>query len=347
MKRSAKPEGKFNVVIEEVPIPEPGPEQVRIRSVTSLISRGSEIGARYTREHAVNPESMGYSLAGVVDAVGAEVTHLRPGDRVVSLAPHAEYVVRDAVYARPDAQNQVYPIADGVSFEQATYWPLLAGGVTWVDIEELARDDLVVVVGQGLVGSLIMQVQKLNGTGTIVAIDTLDLRCEMAAKLGADIVINAAKEDAVAAVRRLSNGVGADTVVYAVGGSAGPKAFGPAMDMVARGGTLHLVGLYEDQPLPLTSGAAQGSADHRRLLPARPRRGVGATRHGSARIGPGRTRAHDDPPLSVRAGRRRVRSPLQPDRRDPGRRVGVRLQGVAGYPSAPASAPSPVGSGLG
>ncbi len=109
MKRSAKPEGKFNVVIEEVPIPEPGPEQVRIRSVTSLISRGSEIGARYTREHAVNPESMGYSLAGVVDAVGAEVTHLQPGDRVVSLAPHAEYVVRDAVYARPDAQNQVYP----------------------------------------------------------------------------------------------------------------------------------------------------------------------------------------------------------------------------------------------
>ena len=257
MKRAAKPEGKYNVVIEDVPIPEPGPGQVRIRSVISLISRGSEIGARYTREHAVDPESMGYSLAGVVDAVGADVTHLRPGDRVVSLAPHAEYVVRDAVYSTPDSQNQVYPIADGVSFEQATYWPLLAGGVTWVDIEELQRDDLVVVVGQGLVGSLIMQVQKINGTGTIVAVDTLDLRCEMAAKLGADIVINAAREDAVAEVQRLSNGVGADTVVYAVGGSAGPRAFGPALDMVARGGTLHLVGLYEDQPLPLTSGAAQ------------------------------------------------------------------------------------------
>ena len=142
----------------------------------------------------------------------------------------------------------------------------------------MARDDLVVVVGQGLVGSLIMQVQKLNGTGTIVAIDTLDLRCEMAAKLGADIVINAAREDSVAAIQRLSNGVGADTVVYAVGGSAGPKAFGPAMDMVARGGTLHLVGLYEDQPLPLTSGAAQG----RRIIGGYNRRGPDAA---SARRG--------------------------------------------------------------
>lgn len=278
MKRAAKPEGKFNVVIEEVPVPEPGPTEVRIRSVASLISRGSEIGARYTREQAVDPESMGYSLAGVIDEVGAEVRHLRPGDRVVSLAPHAEYVLRDAVYTTPDAQNRVYPIADGVTFEQATYWPLLAGGVTWVDIETIGRDDLVVVVGQGLVGSLIMQVQKINGNGRIVAVDTLDLRCEMAAKLGADIVINAAKQDAVAEVQRITNGVGADTVVYAVGGPAGPKAFGPALEMVAPGGTLHLVGLYEDQPLPLTSGAAQ----RRRIIGGYYRRGPDAA---SARRG--------------------------------------------------------------
>jgi len=272
MKRAAKPEGKFNVVVEEVPVPEPGPTEVRIKSVRSLISRGSEIGARYTREHAVDPESMGYSLAGIVDAVGVEVTHLGPGDRVVSLAPHAEYVVREAMYKTPDSQNQVYPIADDVTFEQATYWPLVAGAVTWVDIEELARDDLVVVVGQGLVGSLIMQAQKANGNGTIVAVDTLELRCDMAAKLGADIVINASKQDAVAEVRRLSNGVGADTVVYAVGGAAGPKAFGPALDMLASGGTLHLVGLYEDQPLPLTSGAVQ----RRRIIGGYYRRGPDA-----------------------------------------------------------------------
>ena len=73
MKRVIKPTGQFNIEIEEVPVPEPGPGEVRVKAVCSLISRGSEIGARYTREHAVSPEIMGYSLAGVVDALGEGV----------------------------------------------------------------------------------------------------------------------------------------------------------------------------------------------------------------------------------------------------------------------------------
>ena len=44
MKRVAKPEGKFNIVIEEVSMPEPGPGEVRVKAVRSLISRGSEMG---------------------------------------------------------------------------------------------------------------------------------------------------------------------------------------------------------------------------------------------------------------------------------------------------------------
>ena len=94
MKRVAKPEGKFNVIIEDAPMPEPGPGEVRVKAVRSLISRGSEMGGRYTREYAVNPESMGYSLAGIVDAVGDGVEHYAVGDRVVASAPHAQYTVR-------------------------------------------------------------------------------------------------------------------------------------------------------------------------------------------------------------------------------------------------------------
>jgi len=84
MKRVVKPEGKFNVVIEEAAMPEPGPGEIRVKAVRSLISRGSEMGGRYTREHAVNPESMGYSLAGIVDAVGEEIEYYAVGDKVVA-----------------------------------------------------------------------------------------------------------------------------------------------------------------------------------------------------------------------------------------------------------------------
>ena len=64
------------------------------------------------------------------------------------------------------------------------------------------------------------------------------------------------------AIKRLTQGVGADIVVYAVGGPAGPKAFDQGLDMLATGGLLHLIGLYEDAPLPLSSGKIQ----RRRLL---------------------------------------------------------------------------------
>ena len=262
MKRVAKPEGKFNIVIEDVPIPEPGPGEVRVKAVRSLISRGSEIGARYTREYAINPESVGYSLAGVVDAVGEGIVHLRVGDRVVASAPHAEYVVRPAQISSPQEQARVVPMLPTISFDQAPYYPLVSGAVTWVNIENIQPNDTVVILGQGLVGSLMMQVAKANGNGCIIVVDALDSRCQLAEELGADVVLNAADEDPVDAVRKLTNGTGADIVVYAVGGPAGPKAFDQGLDMIAVGGLFHLIGLYEDAPLPLSSGKIQ----RRRLL---------------------------------------------------------------------------------
>ena len=262
MKRVAKPEGKFNIVIEEVTMPEPSPGEVRIKAVRSLISRGSEMGGRYTREHAVNPESMGYSLAGIVDAIGEGVDHYAVGDKVVASAPHAQYAVRPAQVSSLQEQAQVVPMLPSVTFDQAPYYPLTSGAVSWVDIENIQPYDTVVILGQGLVGSLLMQVAKANGRGRIIAVDTLDSRCTLSEELGADVVINASDEDPIRAVHKITNGVGAHIVVYAVGGPAGPKAFDQGLDMLAIGGLLHLIGLYEDQPLPLTSGKIQ----RRRLL---------------------------------------------------------------------------------
>ena len=257
MQRVIKPDGQFNIQLEDVPIPEPGPGEVRIKAVRSLISRGSEIGARYTRTHAVSPEIMGYSLAGTVDALGEGVDCYDINDPVVALAPHAEYAVRPATLSSTVEQPQVFPMPDGVDYDQAPYWPLVAGAVTWVDIEQIGNNDTVVILGQGLVGSLMLQVARYNGQGRIIAVDVLQSRCALAEEFGADAVVNAAVEDPVAAVHRLTKGAGADTVVYAVGGPAGLMVFDQGLDMLAPGGLLHLIGLYEDAPLPLSSGKIQ------------------------------------------------------------------------------------------
>ena len=72
MKRVAKPEGEFNGVIEEAPAPEISDTEVLIRAERTLISRGSEIWRRYIRPGAIDHRMMGYSLAGTVEAVGAQ-----------------------------------------------------------------------------------------------------------------------------------------------------------------------------------------------------------------------------------------------------------------------------------
>ena len=258
MKRMAKPAGRGNVVLEDAPIPEPGYGEVRVRAVRSLISRGSEIGRRYVLEEAVDPQIMGYSMAGLVDALGEGVEHLAIGDRVGAVAPHAQYVVGAAIPERQVKLPEIFPLTPGVGWDQAPYWMLTASAVRWVDIAPFERDNVIVVLGQGLVGSLILQVMRSIDAGRLVAIDAAPLRCELAAALGADHVINAADEDPVSAVRRLSDGIGAELVVYAVGGPAGPRAFEQGMEMLAEGGTLHLIGKYEHQYLPLSSGTIQG-----------------------------------------------------------------------------------------
>lgn len=262
MKRVIKPEGKFNIALDDVPIPAPGLGEVRIKAVCSLISRGSELGARYTREYAVKPDIMGYSMAGTIDAVGDGIGHLAIGDRVIALAPHAEYTIRSATTTAPTDQAWVVPMLPGMSFDEAPYYPLVSSAVTWVEIEHIQPQDTVVILGQGLVGSLVLQVARAAGNGRLVAVDTLPGRCALAEEFGADVVINPSTEDAVKAVRRLTNGIGADLVVYAVGGPAGPSAFEQGLDMLSTGGTLHLIGLYEDHALPLSSGKIQ----RRRLI---------------------------------------------------------------------------------
>ena len=256
MKRVAKFDGPCNVGIEEVEVPAITDTQVLIRAAVSLISRGSEIWRRYILSGPVDHAIMGYSLAGTVEAVGRQVEGFSPGDRVAALAPHAEFVSVEVVNS--PHKPPVVRLPDAVSFEAGTFWPLATSSVLWVREVEARQGDAMVILGQGLVGSGCLQVAKADGLARLIAVDALPLRCGLARTLGADEVVDASAEDPVQAVQRLTGGKGADIVVEAVGGRAGAKAFSQAQDMVRRGGAIQVIGLYEDEPLPLDSGKIQG-----------------------------------------------------------------------------------------
>ena len=249
MLQVTKPEGFGNIQIEEVPMPEINARQIRVETDTTLISRGSELFRRYIMEEAVPPSIMGYSLTGVVDAVGAEVTGYRIGERVMVVAPHAQYVV-----AEPNATDgRIVSLFDDVSFEAGTFLPLATSAVAWSDSSGVKAGDTVVVLGQGLVGSLMMQVLHGYNPERIITVDALPLRCELSMQLGADISINADEIDPVAEVRRLTDGKGADLVIDCVGGYAGVKSFEQAQDITRQFGTIQLIALYQQAPLPLHS----------------------------------------------------------------------------------------------
>ena len=249
MLQVTKPEGFGNIQLEEVPIPEINEHQVRVETDTTLISRGSELFRRYIREEAVPPSIMGYSLTGTVDTVGAEVTDYQIGERVMVVAPHAQYAV-----AEPNAtEGRIVSLLEGVSFEEGTFLPLATSAVAWSDSSGVKAGDTVVVLGQGLVGSLMMQVLRGYNPARIITVDALPLRCELSTQLGADVVINADEANPVEEVRRLTDGKGADLVIDCVGGYAGVKSFEQAQDMTRQFGIIQLIALYQQGPLPLHS----------------------------------------------------------------------------------------------
>ena len=256
MKRVIKPEGACQIEIEDVPLPEIKETEVLIRTERTLISRGSEIWRRYVRPEAIDPQIMGYSLAGTIVQVGSQVDDFSMGERVAALAPHAEFVAVEVVHARN--KPSVVSLPDAVTPEAATFWPLVTSSVMWMQETGAGLGDTLAVLGQGLVGSICMQVAKHLNACRVIAVDALSLRCDLAKTLGADEVVNANETDPVGSVKNLTDGQGADVVVEAVGGRAGAQAFLQAQDMVRRGGLLQVLGLYEDEPLPLDSSKIQG-----------------------------------------------------------------------------------------
>lgn len=263
MWRVGKHEGVGNVVLEQVPVPQPGPGQALVRTHASLISRGSELWRRYERQEAIDPGMMGYSTTGVVARAGAAVTEFTAGDRVVATAPHAEFSL---VPAQEAPHPRLYHLHDGLSFEQGAFHPLATSSAGWTRAAQITPDDSVVVLGQGIVGNLIMQFARRYHPARLIAVDALDLRCDQARASGAPEVVNAAREDAVATVMRLTQGKGASVVVDCVGGRAGLRSFAQAQEMLAPGGLLQLVGLYHGEPLPLDASKMMG----KRLLGSYP-----------------------------------------------------------------------------
>jgi propanol-preferring alcohol dehydrogenase len=260
------------LVIEDVPMPVPGPGEILVKV--------KACGVCHTDLHAasgdwpvkpVPPFIPGHEAAGVVAALGPDVTDFKPGDAVgvawlhdacmrceycetgwETLCEHqhntgysvnggfAEYVVASAAFAAR--------LPAGVDF--AAIAPILCAGVTTykgLKETEARPGEWVVISGIGGLGHVAVQYAKAMGL-KVVAIDIAEDKLKLARGAGADHAVNALSADAVESVLRDTGGGAHGVLVTAVS----TAAFAQALKMVRRRGTVSLVGLPPGEfPTPI------------------------------------------------------------------------------------------------
>lgn len=250
--------------LDEVPLPEPAPDEVRVRVRAAGVC-GTELHfteGLYAPSRV--PMTLGHEAVGTVDALGAEVTGWAAGERVavyyylfcaecrwclagrqnLCLAPRGVLAfAADGAFA----EHVVVParclvaLPEGLGFEEAA--PLCCAGTTALHAlseAELAPGELVVVLGAGGVGLAVVQEARRRGA-TVVAVSRDPARRAAAQALGASTAVDL--PDVAGAVAELSGGRGADAVVELVGVNPTLQA---AVGVLGRRGRLVLVGYSSD-----------------------------------------------------------------------------------------------------
>jgi len=201
---------------EELPDPPLHPRGVLI-DVQAIGIEGGDVLNRAGGEMPAKPHIVGYNCAGVIRAVGAEVTDRAPGQRVMALMPFGSHASLVSVQAR-----QTWPVPDGISIEQAACVPV-AWGTAHDCVFEFGRlvggENVLVQAGAGGVGLACVQLAKRAGA-TVFATAGDDAKIErLQREFGVDHAINYRTHDFVAETQRITGGRGIDLAIDAVGGA--------------------------------------------------------------------------------------------------------------------------------
>jgi NADPH:quinone reductase-like Zn-dependent oxidoreductase len=221
--------GVENIHLKELPVPEPGPDEVLLRiesagvGVWDPYEREGEFAKMFGTKPAF-PYVLGSDGAGTVAAVGAQVQRFREGDQAYALALanpkggfYAEYAVVKA--------DSVSPIPKKLSVEQAGVMP--SDALTALrgldEILKLKKGESLMVFGAGGgIGHLAVQLAKRIGA-RVFAVASGDDGVALAKRLGADAVTNGRKDDIEAAARTFAPN-GFDAALVTAGGEATDRA---------------------------------------------------------------------------------------------------------------------------
>ncbi len=282
------------IVLDEKPIPDVGPLDALVRVTTTTIC-GTDVHILKGEYPVAKGLTIGHEPVGVIEKLGSAVQGYREGQRVIAgaITPsgwsnaclcgacsqdgagtahgwkpmggwrfgntidgcQAEYVLV------PDAMANLAPVPDELTDEQVLMCPdIMSTGFSGAESAGIRIGDVVAVFAQGPIGLCATAGAKLSGASTVIGVDRIPGRLEMAKKMGADHVIDSSRVDPVEEIMRLTGGRGVDVSIEALGIQA---TFEACLRVLRPGGTLSSLGVYStDLTIPLGPFAA-GLGDHR------------------------------------------------------------------------------------
>jgi threonine dehydrogenase-like Zn-dependent dehydrogenase len=286
--------GPRDVRCEEVPEPKIlKPTDAIIRLSASCIC-GSDLWPYRGLNDVTEPRAMGHEYCGIVEEVGSAVRTVRPGQFVVgsfclsdNTCPHCRFGFQSSCEQREfmtgaQAPLARVPLADGTLVATETTPPddqiasLLATsdvlGTGWyaADAARVQPGSTVVVVGDGAVGLMGVLAAKQMDAGRIIAMSRHKTRQDLALEYGATDIVAERGDDGIAAIRQLTHGVGADSVLECVGTK---ESMRQAIQCARPGAMIGYVGVphgvqFDGQELFFAQrGLMGGPAPVRRFLP--------------------------------------------------------------------------------
>lgn len=272
-------QGIQSVQLSEVPEPQIISKKDAVVKVERAAICGSDMHVYHGRETGIDIGTiMGHEFTGTVIDAGEDVSNFKAGDRVLSPftvncgecyfckagltarcvksqlygwrengsglhGVHAEYV------RVPMADATLVHLPDDLSWEQGNLLAdITSTGYFGAELAELKSEDTCVVVGCGPVGIMAIKAAKYFGCKKIYAVDGIDFRLEFARQNGT-VPVNYLKENVVEKILELTNGIGADSVIEAVGSKASMKT---AFEILRPGGVLASVGVQAFDQLPFS-----------------------------------------------------------------------------------------------
>jgi 2-desacetyl-2-hydroxyethyl bacteriochlorophyllide A dehydrogenase len=198
---------------------------------------------------------LGHEYSGEIVEIKGDVPSLRLGGRytTVSMGGNAEFL-----RITPFIASRMLPIPDDISFEEAATTEPLATSLHAVNLADPKDEQTLVIMGAGIIGLGILQGIKARSGARTIVVDLSPRRLALATQLGADLTIDASREDAVALLRKLhgttdlslldSAESGIDTVFDCAGATAhykGTTVLEQALSLVRQNGKVIVVAVFE------------------------------------------------------------------------------------------------------